>query len=85
MTTRRNAHASKTYKHRAHAASRLVLLSRNQLCRLFGSTFMERARLFLEPPVDAATSKSKAKSKRTSKPTRDRGGATLGDGDQRSL
>ncbi len=80
---------SKAFKHRAQAASRLVLLDRDQLCRLFGPTFVERARLFLDPPVDAAPSKSKAKSKlksklkSTSKPTR--GGATLGDGEQRAL
>ncbi len=57
----------KEFKHRAHAASRLVVLSHDQLHHLFGPTFVERARLLfdeVEPPVDAA---SKSKSKRTCK------------------
>ena len=88
---------SKTFKHRAQAASRLVLLDRDQLCRLFGPTFVERARLFLDPPVDAAPAKPKPKPKpkpkltstrtsaSTSKSKATRGDAALGDGEQRAL
>ena len=75
-------------KYREQLESRLILLDRDQLCRLFGPTFVERARLFLDPPVDAARLESKPKSKSnesksTSKATR--GGDTLGDGEQRAL
>jgi hypothetical protein len=85
----------KEFKHRAHAASRLVLLSRDQLHHLFGPTFVERARLFFEvqPPVDAAPLKptSKPKSKRTRKSASastseaTRCDVKLGDGKQRAL
>jgi hypothetical protein len=75
------------FKHRAQLKSRLVLLNRVQLCNLFGPTFAERARLFLEPPVDAAPPKLKLKrvsnSKLRSKTTRR--AATLGDDAQRAL
>lgn len=83
----------KEFKHRARAANRLVVLSRDQLHHLFGPTFVERARLFFEPAVDVAPLKptSKPKSKRacksasasTSEATRF--GATLGGGEQRAL
>ena len=40
---------------RARAVSRLVVLDRDQLCKLFGPSFAERSRLFLEPPMHVSS------------------------------
>ena len=67
----RAALQSAEFSHRSHAARRLVLLNRKQLCDMFGPTFVERTRLLLEPPVGAAADETgAADSPCTSKATR---------------
>ncbi len=51
---------SKEFANRSQAARRLVVLNREQLCSLFGPTFAERARLFLEPPASVASTAGSA-------------------------
>ena len=56
----RAALQSDEFAHRSQAARRLVVLNREQLCNMYGPTFAQRSRLFVEAPVGAAADETDA-------------------------